>query len=81
MSPKFVADLPLPNAAEWRRKGSKYRFKELTQVGQALIFPADTDYAKLSSAAHAHARRYNWFAAVRRLPDGTIAVWRAQDGA
>lgn len=81
MKAQIVSDLPLPTEHASGYGRASYPFKDLVKVGQALIFPADTDYRKLARAAHAHARRYNWFAAVRRLPDGTIAVWRAQDGA
>lgn len=73
-------DIPVQHSP--RVKGeSKYGLHLLTKVGQSLTYPADTDYRKLARAAHMRAARYGWFAAVRRMSDGTIRVWRAQNEA
>lgn len=72
---KLVSNLPLPSDTA----RAKYPFAQLTAVGQALVFPSSTDYAKVARAAHAYARRHDWFAVVRRLPNGDIAVWRARN--
>ena len=71
----LAADIPPPTHSAPR---VKYPFHLLEKTGQCLTFPPETDYRKLSRAAHQYAMRHDWFAAVRRIADGSIRVWRVE---
>lgn len=66
---------------------TRYPFALLTAPGMSLLFDAREDaaiatpayYRKLSRAAHMHAANHGLKFAVRRLPDGSIRVWRLAD--
>ena len=73
--PTLQSDIPPPQHANGR---GKYPFHLLEKTGQCLTFPPETDYRKLSRAAHQYAMRHDWYAAVRKLPDGSARVWRIE---
>lgn len=67
--------LPSPRA----NRALLYPFGQLTGVNQSLTVPGDVNAKRFTAAAHAYAKRHGWVAAVRRLPDGNLCVWRVQD--
>lgn len=54
----------------------RYPFNRLIAAGQSLYFPADVSLRKLSRAAHMYAARHGFRAAVRKMEDGGVRVWR-----